>query len=137
MEMLTRKNIHPSVQRLKILEVLLEGSEHPTAAMIHERVSREIPTISKTTVYNTLDTFAQKGLIQCLTIKPEESRYDGVAVSHHHLLCKRCGAIIDIDVCCEYAQKKEIDGHLVEEVHGYFKGVCRECRLQGESLHNK
>jgi superoxide reductase len=125
---LSQKGIQPSFQRLKVLDALLSEHNHPNAAMLYEKLAAEMPTISKTTIYNTLNAFAEKGLVSVLTIRPDEVRYDGETTPHHHLLCRKCGAIIDVHVHCGVAESLEIDGHSVDEVHGYFKGVCRDCR---------
>ncbi len=42
-------------------------------------------------------------------------------------MCKKCGRIIDIDIACPNIRKTLEQGHKIEEVHGYFKGRCREC----------
>jgi Fe2+ or Zn2+ uptake regulation protein len=130
-ELLKGKDIQPSFQRMKILEILLGRKDHPNAAMIHGEVLKVIPTISKTTVYNTLGALEEKGLITSLSITGEETRYDCHIQPHHHLLCRLCGAILDIDICCKYAQASELEGHKIEEVHGYFKGVCSNCLQNG------
>lgn len=134
---LQKNNIQPSFQRIKILEILDKKREHMNVNLIFEEVSKEIPTISKTTIYNSLKTFVEKGIIQCLTIVPEEIRYDFETAPHHHLLCKRCGRIFDVSVSCIYAETKEIEGHAIEEVHGYFKGVCKECLSLERDQNNK
>jgi len=123
-------NIQPSHQRIKIMEILDKKREHMNVNMIYDELSKEIPTISKTTIYNTLNMFVEKGLIQSLTITPEEMHYDFDTTPHHHLFCKNCGKIVDVNVKCTYAEKMEIEGHRIEEIHGYFRGVCRECLSQ-------
>jgi Fur family transcriptional regulator, peroxide stress response regulator len=133
---LSQKGIQPSIQRLKILEALVTERNHPNATMLHEKLLEEMPTISKTTIYNTLSAFADKGLISLLTITPEEVRYDGETRPHHHLLCRQCGVIFDIEVQCGVAARQEIDGHKVDEVHGYFRGICRDCRSKEDRLHH-
>jgi len=130
---LNSKNIQPSHQRIKILEILENNCDHPNVNMIYELLCKEMPTISRTTVYNTLNTFVEKGLVSSLTITPEELRYDCITTPHHHLLCKACGRIIDVDVQCGIAAKREIDGHKIEEVQGYFKGICKECIMKGNT----
>lgn len=127
LHMLVQKNIQPSHQRLKILEKILDAKDHPNVSSLYEKLIREIPTISRTTIYNTLNTFLEKGLITYLTITPEEIRYDSRMDPHHHLICRECGRIIDIDICCQYSRKREYEGHRIEEVHGYFRGICRDC----------
>lgn len=124
---LLQNNIQPSHQRLKILEMILDSKDHPNVSSLYEKLVREIPTISRTTVYNTLNAFLEKGLITYLTISPEEVRYDSRVDPHHHLICRKCRKIIDIDICCQYSQKQVFEGHCIEEVHGYFRGICRDC----------
>jgi Fe2+ or Zn2+ uptake regulation protein len=46
---------------------------------------------------------------------------------HHHLLCKICGNVVDIDFECPNIQKIMKEGYRIEEVHGYFKGICKKC----------
>nr|MBP9561759.1 transcriptional repressor [Syntrophorhabdaceae bacterium] len=111
LEKLQQNNIQPSFQRIKILEILDRKREHMNVNLIYEELIKEIPTISKTTIYNALKTFVEKGIVQCLTITPEEVRYDLETTPHHHLLCKRCGRIIDVNVCCIYTETMEINGH--------------------------
>jgi len=127
---LNDKGIKPTFQRLKILEYMSRNMKnHPTVEMIHEELLKDIPTISLTTVYNTLNTLLEKGLVSAVTITGTETRYDLETLSHHHFLCKNCGKIIDIVVTCPFAEgRKRLGlGHRIEEVHGYFKGICRDC----------
>ena len=95
--------------------------------MIYEDLVKEIPTISKTTIYNTLNALLETGVIHAITITGTETRYDCRGGAHHHLLCKSCGKIIDIDIECPYIEDEEIAGHRIEERHGYFKGICKNC----------
>jgi Fe2+ or Zn2+ uptake regulation protein len=125
------KGLRPTFQRLTILEYLdLHVRQHPTAEMIYEALIKKIPTISVTTVYNTLGAFLEKGIIAAETITGTEIRYDFAPRPHQHFLCLKCGRIYDIDIKCPFGNdsKDAIDGHKIYEIHGYFKGVCRVCR---------
>ncbi len=124
------RGVSPSYQRVRILEHLMERRDHPTVGMVYDALSADMPTLARATVYNTLNALEKKGLVVALTIKPEETRYDFKRELHHHFLCKRCGAILDVEVRCGYADVAEVGGHKVEDIHGYFKGICRECLLQ-------
>ncbi len=126
-ELLEAKGLKPTYQRLRILEYLEKHRTHPTVEEIYEYLTREIPTISKTTIYNTLNALLEKGIINSITITGTETRYDHNVSPHYHFLCKKCGKIIDVDIKCPYVEKKEFDGHKIEEIHCYFKGVCKEC----------
>jgi Fe2+ or Zn2+ uptake regulation protein len=128
---LVSKGLNPSYQRVRILAYLMERRDHPTVGMVYDTLSGEMPTLARATVYNTLNALVEKGLVIALTIKSEETRYDFKRETHHHFLCKQCGSILDIEVRCAYADAAEVgEGHRVEEIHGYFKGTCKNCLRQ-------
>jgi Fe2+ or Zn2+ uptake regulation protein len=129
---LKTKGLKSTYQRLMVMRYLETHKIHPTAEMIYRALVREIPTISKTTIYNTLNILLHKGLIHPITITGTETRYDFHRLPHHHFLCKRCGKITDIAVECPYLERKELGGNRIEELHGYFKGICKECLNQKE-----
>lgn len=127
---LQERDLMPTYQRLKILEYMDKHRDsHPTVEMIYSELSRKLPILSMTTIYNTLNAFLEKGLVSAMTITGTEIRYDININPHHHFLCRECGRIIDIDVECPFARgiEKAICGHRIEEVHGYFKGICKDC----------
>lgn len=139
-KLLEHTGLKPTYQRLKVLEYLDRHIDtHPTAEMIYEAIARNMPTISVTTVYNTLNAFLQTGLVSAETITGTEVRYDLVTRPHHHFLCRICGRIIDVDVTCPVveAKMKVINGHTIEEIHGYFKGVCETCKTTNAQCAKK
>jgi Fe2+ or Zn2+ uptake regulation protein len=130
-KLLKENSIKVTSQRLEILKYLDENRNHSTADQIYTGLKEKTPSLSKTTVYNSVETLKEHGLIQSLTISGSESRYDFRHDMHHHFLCKKCGKIIDIDIKCPNLGKMLENGHKVEEVHGYFKGICKECMKKG------
>ena len=126
-DILAERGIKPTFQRLTILGAVLDNWSHPTIRDLHAHLVRTIPTLSKTTLYSTLERFAAEGLVRPLTIDPAEVRYDGAPALHHHFQCTACGRILDIEISCPNSRAGEIHGHRIDEVHGYFKGVCRDC----------
>ncbi|MCX6565620.1 MAG: Fur family transcriptional regulator [Candidatus Aminicenantes bacterium] len=127
-DVLAGHGVKPTFQRLTILGAVMDNRSHPTIRALHAALVRKIPTLSKTTLYSTLELFAAKGLVRALTIDPAEVRYDGVPAPHHHFHCTACRRILDIEISCTNSRAGEIHGHRIDEVHGYFKGVCRDCR---------
>ena len=125
--LLASKGLNASLQRIRILEHLMGRMDHPTVNMVYAALAGEMPTLSKATVYNGLNVLVDKGLLTALTITSEEARYDFKRESHHHFLCKSCGSILDVKVKCTYADVAEVEGHRVEDIHGYFKGTCKKC----------
>jgi Fe2+ or Zn2+ uptake regulation protein len=126
-EILKQNQLKITPQRLAVMKYLDENRTHPTADRIYTDLKEKNPSLSKTTVYNSLDTLQNHNIIQSITISPSELRYDFKKSMHHHFLCKRCGDIIDIELECPNIKKTIDQGHKVEEVHGYFKGICKKC----------
>ena len=124
---LREHGIKATSPRLRILRLLEESDDHLTADAIYTALKKGNPSLSKTTVYNTLDMLYRKGLVSVLTISASEQRYEPMKGMHHHLLCRRCGRIIDIDISCPYLDGMLHGEHKVEEVHGYFRGICKHC----------
>ncbi len=128
---LNSKNIKPSIQRLKILEMLLLMG-HPSVDDIYKALIDEIPTLSKTTVYNTLNLFIEKGLAQSFSLSGDpELRYELIENNPHaHFRCIKCGEIYDIELDCDIFKKREIDGFKISKALVFFEGVCKKCQLK-------
>ena len=75
-------DIKPSYQRIKVFEYLMQHKNHPTVDMIYKSLVDEIPTLSKTTVYNTLNLFIEKQIAVVIVIEENETRYD-VDINFH------------------------------------------------------
>jgi Fe2+ or Zn2+ uptake regulation protein len=134
---LSKVGINPSYQRLRILEYLLNNLCHPTVEMIYNGLIREIPTLSKTTIYNTLNLFQKRGLILGLTIDENEVRYDSNIVPHAHFKCEKCGEIFDVNICYPIITKGFVNNHKVHEGHLYLKGICKDCMDYDSSGHKQ
>ncbi len=133
-QILVDRGIKPTYQRIKILEYLDRNHTHPTVEMIYVALSKKVPTLSKTTVYNTLDVLRKFGLVDVLTITESKIRYEYILHPHHHFYCRHCGKILDLDVNCVYQEKMCVEGHKIEAIHGYFKGICSDCLLKNENV---
>lgn len=126
---LGKRNIRPSYQRIKVLEYLIKNQFHPTADQIFTGLQGEIPTLSKSTIYNTLNTFIQSGLVKVLNIEDNETRYDIITESHGHFKCEECGAIFNFKINIDSFATEELKGFKVIDKNVYFKGVCPKCLL--------
>jgi Fe2+ or Zn2+ uptake regulation protein len=136
-EILRENDLKVTPQRLGILRYLDEHRVHPTAFDIYRALRKESPSISKTTIYNSLVALQKHHIIQVLTISGSELRYDFKKGMHHHFLCQRCGEILDIDIQCPHLERMLKGKHRVEEVHGYFKGICASCLDKERSVKGK
>ena len=122
-------NIKPSVQRIAIMDYLLAHKTHPSIDEIYLALCKDIPTLSKTTVYNTLKLFVEHGAALMLTIDEKNACFDGDTSLHAHFLCKKCGKIFDLTYSNEVKKVEQIDmnGFKVDEIHQYYKGICPAC----------
>lgn len=129
LDCLQAHNIHPSVQRIAVMEYLLNHHTHPTVEDIYAELQPEIPTLSRTTVYNTLKLFAAHGAAVMLTIDEKRACFDGVLVPHAHFICRKCGRIFDVDLkeAGEVTHPVNLPAGRVEEEHVYYKGICNDC----------
>jgi len=126
-QILKEHKLKVTPQRLEILKYLDTHRNHPTADMIYSKLKESYPSLSKTTVYNTLQHLGEHGLVHTLVISVYENRFDSVINPHHHFVCSRCGEILDIELECPYTKIDTLEGHRIQQVHGYFKGICRNC----------
>jgi len=124
---LLENGIKPSVQRLKIFEYLSNTIEHPTVETIFNALSEEIPTLSKTTVYNTLRLFQSKGIVNVINIEDNETRYDADTSFHGHFKCTECGKVYDFKVDISKIKFMELENFKIMESHYYLKGICKYC----------
>ena len=97
-EHLKSHGIKPSLQRIKIYEFLLNNYEHPTVDTIYKELMSDIPTLSKTTVYNTLNLFVDNEVANVIIIEDHEARYDAIVEPHGHFKCKVRGKREDIEI---------------------------------------
>lgn len=128
-EYLQNFGIKPSLQRIAIAEYLMDNRIHPTVDDIYNALYIKVPTLSKTTVYNTLKLFAEQGAVLALVIDDKNVRFDIDTSCHAHFQCCGCNRVFDIPVeKTELLQVRQIDDLLITESHLYYKGYCKDCR---------
>ena len=121
--------IRPSVQRIAIMRYLQNNRTHPTVDEIYEALKNQIPTLSKTTVYNTLKLFVENGAALYIGIDEKNARFDGTTEPHAHFRCKQCGLITDLPMDINSILPKDFKGD-IEETYFYLKGTCESCKNQ-------
>jgi Fur family peroxide stress response transcriptional regulator len=123
------RGLRPSYHRIRVLEYLYERKDtHPTVDEIFDALSPEIPSLSKTTVYNTLHTFVQAGLARAVTIDPAQTRFDSTLANHGHFECDSCGAITNFPVNVDHLAIAGLDQFEITQKDVYFRGLCPKCR---------
>jgi Fe2+ or Zn2+ uptake regulation protein len=121
--------ISPSYQRKRIFEYLYENDTHPTVSQIYEQLVPEIPTLSKTTVYNTLNKFIEKNIVDSITIDSNEIRYEITSPkTHGHFKCDLCTKVYDIHIDSLDLKLQDLENFDVHNKYVYFTGICKNCR---------
>lgn len=134
--LLRARGLRATSQRLEIYSFLAGREDHLDVDTIYTALRARSPTLSRTTVYNTVEQLHLHGLVQAITISGTERRYEVEKGCHHHLLCRECGRIYDIMIECPFLGEMLLGEHRVEEVHGYFLGVCKSClSKRGQDNH--
>lgn len=103
-------NLKVTPQRVAVLDALNALKDHPTADRIKEYVVKNHPNIAVGTIYKTLETFVEKGLVKKVKTERDVMRYDAILDKHHHLYCEDTERIEDF-----------FDKHLDEMLEEYFK----------------
>jgi len=128
-KILKEHGVKPSYQRMKIYNYLMTKKNHPVVDTIYNALVSEIPTLSKTTVYNTLNIFKEKNLIQTVTIEDNELRYDANITKHGHFKCVKCNSVTDFKINIDnLTESDNIKNFDIQTYNINYTGVCDRCQ---------
>jgi len=131
---LERHNLKHTKQREAILEAFLEAEEHVTSEELFQRVREVHPTIGYTTVYRTMKLLCDAGLAIERHFEDGVTRYEIEHEHHDHLVCTKCGKIIEFECSMiESAQNQIADRYrfrVLRHRHELY-GHCSSCRDDG------
>lgn len=128
-------------QRLMILEAMENSDEHISAEEIYRQVAARYPDVNISTVYRTLELLKKLGMIYEIDLGEGRIRYHAEGSGHHHhLVCRSCGTVIDIDEAALASLKDVLmrDYHFQAELRhvGVF-GICEKCRRKKSAAGDK
>jgi Fur family transcriptional regulator, stress-responsive regulator len=128
--LLRRHGVQVTAQRLAVLGAVSERP-HSTAAEVAEVVRSEIGAVSLQAVYDALGTLAEEGIIRRIQPAGSPARYeDRVDDNHHHLICRACGRMVDVD-CAVGATPcltaADDSGYEIDEAEVIYWGRCPDC----------
>ena len=118
-------------QRIVLHRVLAELGRHTTAEELAGVASSRLPGLSLPTVYATLELFEDLGLVRRVSTVGSAALYDPRTDEHQHFLCRRCGAVTDVDAAIDAAAltgPARAAGLAVDGVDVVLRGVCADCR---------
>lgn len=126
-EIFEEKMISPSYTRTRIYAFLETNKEHPTVDQIFKELKEELPTLSKTTVYNVLSLFIEKEIVKLVNMNASESRYEVYHEEHSHFKCDECGKIYDIPKIKADYKISALKGFSIKDDEVNLTGICPTC----------
>lgn len=126
-ELMTKKGVKPSALRIQIYDYLDSHRTHPTVDEIYTDLENEFPTLSKTTVYNTVKILEKNGIIKAISIEGFRTRYDANASFHGHFLCRKCGMVYDAWISESECPNFPENGFEIDTKDVFYSGICKNC----------
>ena len=124
--------------RLAVLDAVYENPHADTNSII-ETVRGDLPDVSHQAVYDVLKAFTDAGLVRHIQPPGSVARYESrVGDNHHHIVCRSCGAIADVDCAVGAAPcltASQDHGFVIEEAEVVYRGLCPDCAA--ESTHDQ
>jgi Fe2+ or Zn2+ uptake regulation protein len=142
-DILRQRGIQVTAQRLAVLRAVA-AEPHVTADAIAEAVRAEIGTISLQSVYDALGVLVAEGLVRRIQPAGSPARFeDRVADNHHHLICRTCGRMVDVDCAVGFTPcltAGDDNGYEIDEAEVVYWGRCPDCvakkkRRRGKRQH--
>ena len=129
-QVLKAKGLRVTPQRFAVYANLLERQDHPTAEQILSDLNQDAPTSSQATVYLSLQTLRDSGLVREVLLEQGVCRYDANIEPHHHFRCKSCGEIEDImwNAFEGLGFQQMRSGLQIESYEVTVNGVCDRCK---------
>jgi Fur family ferric uptake transcriptional regulator len=129
--LLRQHNLQVTAQRVAVLRAV-SSSPHIAADAVTEAAREHLGAISRQSVYDTLGLLAERGLIRRIQPVGSPARYeDRVDDNHHHIICRSCGYLVDVDCAAGYAPcltAADDMGFEIDEAEVVYWGHCKQCR---------
>ena len=131
-ERLRTAGLRVTAPRVAVLHVLDESTDHPDVDAIVRRARARLGSVSVQAVYDVLDALARAELVRRVEPAGSPARFEArVGDNHHHLVCRTCGAAVDVD--CAVGRRpclepSEIAGFVIDEAEVTYWGVCPACQ---------
>ena len=122
-----------SYQRNKILEIVRNSNDHPTAKTIYLRCKKEISNISLGTVYRNLNALVLNKEVKKIEIPSDIDRFDKTLYNHYHFYCNNCKQVYDIELKNIKNINKIIENdtnYIVNGINILVDGICHNCKKE-------
>lgn len=118
-------------QRVAIMEFFEGNKSHPSINAVYENLKATYPSISVSTVYNTVETLVKNNFLTELPIAKGKSFYDPDMSEHDHAYCVKCGKVFDIEILQDHKGSdtpESLRDCEIIEIRKTYSIVCRDCR---------
>jgi len=145
-ELVRAAGLRVTAARVAVL-LALSRRPHADTETVIQQVRAELGSVSPQAVYNVLATFAEAGLVRRIEPAGSVALFElRVADNHHHVVCRRCGAVHDVD--CAVGRRpcltpSDLHGYVLDEAEVTYWGVCPACQSKavappaGKRPHDK
>ena len=121
-------------QRLAVYEELSARHDHPSAEALYASLKKPYPSLSLATVYKTLQTLHEMGMVAQVDSPAAQARYDAIVEVHHHAVCTSCGKIEDVfDPRLDKLPATKASGFIASGYSVHFHGLCAKCAKASSS----
>lgn len=124
------KRYNHSKKRDRILKIITDSQDHPSAEEIYGILRTDYPKVSLGTVYRNLAVLTEIGEVRKLDFLSKIVRFDARTEDHYHFICERCGSVYDLDLEVDCGLNERVlttTGHQAHRHQLEFFGVCRRC----------
>jgi len=131
LQTLRARGFRMTPQRLCVLKILHNAPEHLTPQQVYEQAARAMPGLTETTIYRALEFLAAHHLVNAALTASGKLTYELARRAHHHLVCRACGAQMEIDhelLLPVYRSLEETSGFQINTSHLTFFGLCPHCK---------
>ena len=126
---LAASGIRLTKQREEVFAMLLQNSDHPTAAELFLRAKRRVPSISLATIYNCLEALVDSSLVKQVNLDRAPTRYCANLLEHSHFYCESCRQISDVET--QFAGAWDLpSGFVVSHAEVSLRGLCPKCHQE-------
>ncbi len=131
-EELRARGFKLTAPRLAIIDYLADENGHPSVQDIYEGIRSEAPNIGMATIYRTVDLLLEIGVLRAFTLQDNRLRYEmnWPGNHHHHLICRRCGEVLEFGSCNFQLIAEEIEQVTRYRIHEHTLevfGTCPQC----------
>lgn len=127
-DIIKQAGLKATQQRIILFKMLTASAKHPTVDWLYDQVKKDYPSMSLATVYKTMESFVEAGIVKKVKSEDGKNRYDGNTEKHNHIYCEQTGRIFDFkdstlqEVVEAYLQEKKVENFEINDIQVQISG---------------